>query len=269
MKFKIKFWNDSKKVVEIEGETFKIAFEIAVRAKIDFSYANLTGANLSGANLTGANLSDAKLTDAKLTGANLTGANLSDAKLTGANLSGANLTGANLSDANLTGAYLSDAYLAGANLSDAYLTCAYLTRANLTGAYLTRAYLTRAKNLGKTMGVIAGNCYYKRFEKGLKNNYYQFYVGLNELREGEVFESDERIPCGHPAFHFASKSWCDANYGDRPLEALIKIPLDAKINEPWATDGKASADKIEILQVWDTKTGKDVTSQYFRPKKVK
>jgi hypothetical protein len=42
--------------------------------------------------------------------------------------------------------------------------------------------------------------------------------------------------------------------------------LDAKINEPWATDGKASADKIDILQVFDTKTGKDVTEQ-FKPRK--
>ena len=64
------------------------------------------------------------------------------------------------------------------------------------------------------------------------------------------------------SFHFASKSWCDLNYGDRPLEAKIRIPEDAQINEPWATDGKASADMIEIIQVFDVATGEDVTDQY-------
>ena len=52
------------------------------------------------------------------------------------------------------------------------------------------------------------------------------------------------------------------NYGNRPLEAKIRIPLDAKINEPWATDGKASTDMIEIIQVFDVETGEDVTDSY-------
>ena len=200
MKFEVNFWNDSNKIVAIEGDTFKAAFEIAVKAKIDFSFADLT---------------DADLTDANLTRANLTRANL--------------------------------------------------TRANLTYADLTDANLVGAKNLVKTMGVIPGNCYYKRFGKGLKNNNYQFHVGLNKLRGVEVFASDERIICSYPGFHFASKSWCAANYPDRPLEALIRIPIDAQINEPWATDGKSSADKIEILQIWETVSGKEVTEKYERP----
>ena len=100
------------------------------------------------------------------------------------------------------------------------------------------------------------------FDKGLKNNDYQFKVGLNELRKGEVFVDDERRTCAYPAFHFASKSWCAVNYPDRPLEAMIRIPKGAKINEPWTTDGKASADKIEILKVYDVKTGKDVTRKF-------
>ena len=112
------------------------------------------------------------------------------------------------------------------------------------------------------MGVEQGNIYWKRFDAGLKNNSYQFKVGLNELRSGEVFADDERVTCSHPGFHFASRSWCAVNYSDRPLEAKIKIPMDAKINEPWATDGKASADKIEIIQVFDVKTGTDVTDKY-------
>ena len=186
-----------------------------------------TGADLSGANLSGVNLS----------GANLYRANLPGADLSGANLSGANLSGANLYRANLSGANLYRANLSGANLSD-------------------------TKNLVKIMGVEPGNFYWKRFEEGLCNNNYQFYVGLNTLRDNEVFASDDRVTCSYPGFHFASRSWCAVNYPNRPLEAKIRIPDDAQINEPWATDGKASADKIEILQVFEIRTGKDVTDDY-------
>ena len=156
-------------------------------------------------------------------------------------------SGANLYNANLSGADLS-----GADLSGAYLS----------GAYLSDAYLSDAKGMVKIMGVEQGNTYWKRFERGLNNNGYQFKVGLNVLREGEVFASDERVTCSSPGFHFASRSWCAVNYGHRPLEAKIRIPMDAQINEPWTTDGKASADKIEILQVFDVATGKDVTDDY-------
>jgi hypothetical protein len=114
------------------------------------------------------------------------------------------------------------------------------------------------------MGVEPGNCYWKRFGEGLNNNGYQFYVGLNKLREGEVFASDDRVTCSYPGFHFGSRSWCAVNYNGRSLEARIRIPEGAQINELWATDGKASADMIEILQVFDTNTGEDVTEKYKR-----
>ena len=181
------------------------------------------------------------------TGAYLYGAYLSDANLSGAYLSRANLSRANLSRADLYGANLS-----GANLYDANLSDANLSGANLSGA----------NNMVKVMGVEQGNIYWKRFEDGLCNNDYQFKFGINKLRKGEIFADDERLTCSSPGFHFASRSWCAVNYPDRPLEAKIKIPLKAKINEPWATDGKASADMIEILQIFDTKTGKDVTKLF-------
>jgi len=129
-----------------------------------------------------------------------------------------------------------------------------------------RDSLIGAKGLIKIMGVMPGNYYYKRFGSGLKNNDYQFFVGLNNLKKGEVFANDERALCSYPGFHFASKSWCDLNYRERPLEALIQIPKNAEINEPWATDGKASASMIKIIKVWDVKTGKDVTNEYRRNK---
>ena len=156
-----------------------------------------------------------------------------------------------------SGANLSRADLSGANLSEADLS-----EADLSGANLSGANLYGAKGMVKIMGVEVGNIYWKRFDKGLKNNDYQFKVGLNELRKGEVFVDDERRTCAYPAFHFASKSWCAVNYPDRPLEAMIRIPKGAKINEPWTTDGNASADKIEILKVYDVKTGKDVTRTF-------
>ena len=136
-------------------------------------------------------------------------------------------------------------------------------------ADLGNADLGGAKNLVKIMGVEPGNTYWKRFDSGLKNNGYQFYVGLNTLREGEVFAADDRVTCSYPGFHFASRSWCAVYYPGRPLEARIRIPDDAQINEPWATDGKASASAIEILQVFETATGKDITDQFRRPEEKK
>ena len=156
----------------------------------------------------------------------------------------------------------SGANLYGANLSRANLSRADLYGADLSGANLYGANLSRAKNMVKMMGVEVGNFYWKRFEVGLCNNEYQFKVGLNKLRDGEVFAKDERVTCDYPAFHFASRSWCAVNYSSRPLEAKIRIPEGAKINEPWTTDGKASADMIEILQVFEVLTGNDVTAQY-------
>jgi len=204
------------------------------------SRAYLSRANLSGANLSGADLRRADLRDADLSRADLRGANLSDADLRDADLRGADLRRADLRGADLRGADLSDANLRDADLS-------------------------RAKYLVKRMGVEVGNCYWKRFDTGLNNQGYQFYVGINKLRDGEVFASDDRVMCSYPGFHFGSRSWCAVNYDMRPLEAKIRIPEGAQINEPWATDGKASADIIEILQVFDVAKGNDVTEQYLRP----
>ena len=137
------------------------------------------------------------------------------------------------------------------------------SEADLRGADLSGADLTNTKGMVKIMGVEPGNIYWKKIGDKLINEGYQFKIGLNELREGEVFADDERVLCSYPGFHFASKSWCEVNYSERPYLAKLRIPEDAKINEPWATDGKASADKIEILQVFDIE-GNDVTDK-FKP----
>ena len=279
--------------------------ERAVLIDADLRGAVLTGADLRGAYLTRAVLTEADLTRAVLRGAYLTRAYLTRAVLTEADLRGAVLTEADLTRAVLRGADLTRAVLRGAVLRGAYLTRAVLSEAVLRGAYLTRAVLSEAvlseavlrgavlseavlrgadltravlrgavlrgadlrwvKGLVKLMGVEPGNFYWKRFDAGLNNNGYQFFVGLNTLNDEEEFAADDRMLCSYPGFHFASRSWCAVNYSDRPLEARIRIPEDAQVNEPWATDGKASADKIEILQVFDTATGEDVTDQYRRP----
>jgi hypothetical protein len=164
--------------------------------------------------------------------------------------------------ADLSNANLSNANLSYADLSYANLGYANLGYANLRYANLSNADLGETKNMVKLIGVEVGNYYWKRFDEGLCNNKYQFKVGINKLREGELFADDERKTCDYPAFHFASRSWCAVNYSERPLEAKIRIPEGAKINEPWGTDGKASADMIEIIQVFDVASGKDVTDQY-------
>jgi len=179
-------------------------------------------------------------------------------------LNRASLDGASLNDASLDGASLNGASLDDASLNDASLDGASLNRASLNGASLNET-----KYLVKTMGVECGNYYWKRFDSELNNNNFQFYVGLNILRKDEVFASDERVLCSYPGFHFASRSWCAVNYRERKLEAKIRIPEEAQINEPWATDGKASADMIEIIQVFDVETGADVTDQYRRPEEKK
>jgi hypothetical protein len=161
-----------------------------------------------------------------------------------------------------TYANLSNADLGYANLRNAELGYANLRNADLSNANLRNAELGETKNMVKLIGVEVGNYYWKRFDEGLCNNKYQFKVGINKLREGELFADDERKTCDYPAFHFASRSWCAVNYSGRPLEAKIRIPEGAKINEPWGTDGKASADMIEIIQVFDVASGKDVTDQY-------
>ncbi len=252
----------------VEGEFDDIKSLLVANSGADLCDADLCDADLCGADLRGANLCDADLCgadlcDADLCGANLRGANLRGADLRDADLRGANLRGANLRGANLCGADLRGANLCGANLRGANLRGANLCGANLRGANLCDANLCGAKNMVKIVGVEPGNYYWKRFCEGLNNNNYQFFVGLNVV-DGE-FATDERVLCSYPGFHFASRSWCAVNYSDRPLEAKIRIPEDAKINEPWATDGKASADKIEIIQVLDVATGEDVTDKYRRP----
>ena len=257
MKFEIHYCDNH--VETVEADTFSQAVEMRK--------SHLAGADLRRKNLRGVNLSFADLADANLTGVDLTGANLARVNLSFADLSFADLTGVDLIGAKLIGAKLIGAKLIGVNLTRANLTkvnlsFANLTSANLTDANLTNVNLTGTIGLIKLIGVKTGNIYWKRFDSHLNNRGYQFRVGLNELRKGEEFASDERVICSHPGFHFASRSWCAANYPNRPLEAKIRIPEKAKINEPWATSGQVSADMIEILQVFDMKTGKDVTEEY-------
>ncbi len=200
--------------------------------------------------------------NSKIAYADLSGVDLSNLDLSNINLLYANLSRANLENTNLEGAFLRNAILISANLEGAILRNADLTYANLRNANLRNVDLTMTRGLVKVMGVEVGNIYWKRIDYFMCNKGYQFKVGINKLREGEEFISDERIICSYPGFHFASRSWCALHYPERPLEAKIRIPEGARINEPWATDGKASADMIEIIQVFDVATGEDVTEKY-------
>lgn len=185
----------------------------------------------------------------------------------GISLSYADLRYADLRHADLHFTSLDHADLRYATLRYADLHYADLSHADLRRADLSHAKLFKVRGLVQKMGVTTGNYYYKRFDSGLINNGYQFSVGRNNLRKGEIFASDPRVLCSHPGFHFASQAWCAHVYPYRPLEALIRIPIGATINEPWATDGEASADTIDIIQVWDTATRKDVTKKFKKEEK--
>ena len=178
----------------------------------------------------------------------------------------ADLCRANLRGADLRDAHLRDANLRGADLRDAHLRDADLCGADLCGADLRGADLCGALSMIKLMGVSLGNRYYKAIGDGLRNNNYTFTVGLNVLRDGEQFANDDRVLCSSPGFHFASESWCKRDYGDRRYMCLIRIPIkeeyeSIEINEPWATDGKASASAIIIEKVFEN--GVDVTEQFI------
>jgi hypothetical protein len=254
--------NDSIKIL---AEKNKTNLRGANLLGADLRGANLLGADLRGANLQGAYLRRANLQGAYLRRANLQNADLMDANLQNAHLQGAILQGADLQGAILQGADLQGAILQGADLQGADLQGADLQGAILQNANLRGANLTNVKGLTKIIGVEPGNCYWKRFYTGLKYHGYQYFIGLNVLPKDKIFVSDERILWPEFGFCFASRLWCVVNHPNcsHPLEARIRIPLDAKINEPWATGGKAWADKIEILQVFDTKTGREVGINLF------
>jgi hypothetical protein len=55
------------------------------------------------------------------------------------------------------------------------------------------------------MGVKVNDIYWKRFDIGLKNFGFQYKVGLNRLKEGEVFAPDESVLCLYPGFRFADR----------------------------------------------------------------
>lgn len=223
----------------------------AIKLGISLKHANLSNQNLDRINLSGIDCSGSDFSDA----------NLRDADLRRAWLHDTNFYGACLHSADLSNADIGDSDLQHAKLHRAKLNHASLSGANLRYAELDEADLSFASGLSKLMGVAPGNYYWKRFGRSLCNNGYHFHVGLNELCPGDIFADDERMTCSYPGFYFASRSWCKVNYPNRPYEALIRIPMDAKINEPWATDGKASADKIEIIQVFD-RLGADVTDSF-------
>jgi transposase-like protein len=229
---------------------------------IQLPETDLRRSKFSKMNLRKANFFRAVLTDSSFVEADLRGADFSMADLSHADFSKADLSGANLEEANCVGAIFKDANLSDAKMKGARCSKASFIGAIIAGVDFKGASLFKAKGLYKVMGVEPGNVYWKRFNQGLKSNdcHFQYKLGLNVLTQD--FAGDDRETCSFPGFHFGSKSWCSWNYPNRPLEAKVRIPEGALINEPYATDGTASADRIEILQVFDAVTGEDVTSKF-------
>ena len=148
--FQLKSWTTGARLFSIEINEdewkfrFKLALQEGIKAKADFTGADLSGANLTKADLSGANLTKANLTETDLFGAKITGANLTKANLTKANLTKANLTKVDFTGADLTEADFTGADLFGANLTEANFTGANLTKVDFTGADLFGANFTKA-----------------------------------------------------------------------------------------------------------------------------
>jgi hypothetical protein len=93
-------------MLTIEGESFRLALEAAVK-----SGSNLRGSNLRDSNLSGSDLRDSDLSDSDLSGSNLRDSHLSGSDLSGSDLRGSNLSGSDLSGSNLSGSDLRDSDL--------------------------------------------------------------------------------------------------------------------------------------------------------------
>ncbi len=189
------------------------------------------------------------------------GINLSYAVFKGVNLTRANFCRAILREADFEGCNMKEVMFNLADLRKAQLRRTDLSWAIFRGANLKGADVENAKGLIKVMGVEHLNYYWKRLDKRLMYNGYCFKPGINELSNGE-FERDERITWPLSTFVFGSRSWNALNLSSFSVEALIRIPEDALINEPWATEGQASANKIIVEKLFDAETGNDITANY-------
>ena len=98
MIFKIKFQNDETKEVIIKGENFKIAFELAVKENVDFSFASLNNAKMNYANMNGAKMNNAKMNYANMNGAKMNSAKMNGAEMNYAKMNGAEMNGAEMND---------------------------------------------------------------------------------------------------------------------------------------------------------------------------
>jgi len=174
-------------------------------------------------------------------------------------LRGANLRDADLQDADLRSANLQGANLQGADLRSANLRSADLGSANLLHAYLQGADLRNAAMPTHHFQAAPGGIYWKGIGEDLINREYQYQLGLNVV---ENFNADQRETCSFPGLHFATETWVRRHWSDAKYICKVQIPDDAQINNPWATDGKASADKLIVLAVYDMRTGEDVTEQF-------
>ena len=106
MKFEIKNRWSGELIFSVETTSWKLAIELAIKAKADLSSADLSSADLSSANLRSADLSSANLRYADLRYADLSSANLRYADLRYADLRSANLRYADLRSAKGINKYL-------------------------------------------------------------------------------------------------------------------------------------------------------------------
>jgi hypothetical protein len=161
MKFEIKNRWSGAVMLTIEGDSFRLALEAAVKNGSDLSGSDLSGSdlrdsdlrgsNLRGSDLRGSDLRDSNLRDSDLSGSDLRDSNLRDSDLRGSNLRGSNLRDSDLRDSDLRGSDLRDSDLSGSDLRDSNLRGSDLSDSNLRGSDLSGSDLSGSDLSGSNL----------------------------------------------------------------------------------------------------------------------
>lgn len=236
-------------------------FRHCIALHTDFEGADMSQCAISDTTMRYANLSNTNLACSIINACNLSRALLDNAKLTNTNITYCSLYGATLREVAAQNAAITNCDARRASFFGAQLRSASVDGTMFSNATFEEADLTNIRGLVRPMGVTPGGIYWKAISRGLENRGYKFKIGLNTLEEGEEFANDPRFLCSYPGFHFAGLEWVKAHYFHRDYLCKIRIPEWAEVNEPYGSDGKASASAIEILQVFLMESGEDVTSK--------
>jgi len=236
MKFHIKHRFNAELNLLIEGDSFILAFESAIKKNVSFKDANLVNADLVNANLSNANLVNAKLVNAKLSNANLVNANLVNADLVNANFSNADLVNANLVNVDLV----------NANFSNADLVNTKLVNAKGINKYLVTPLLMLHDQIGKIRA-------YKIVDSDNKGIYYPDIIyEMGKSITVEDANCDELQNCGR-GINVATLDWCASEWKIGRKILIVEFEAKDIAVVPVGTDGKFRLKKCKVVGEKDLK----------------